>query len=440
MTTTHPPIARAWEPGAYEPLHVDEAALTRAWEPSAYGGFWSEEQRPKPYRMAGAVAVVEIIGALDTRAGWWWDGYDAVLTRTRAALEDPAVRAVVLEIDSPGGMAAGNLDTAQAMRAAADAAGKPLVAHAGTMACSAAYALACAADKVLLTADGAVGSIGTIATVYDRTKANADRGLDVRVVRSGALKADPHPDAPLTDAAVARVRARINELAGMFAGWVAERRPATGDPLTLQGATVYGADAVTRGLADAVGTLADAISTAADLAADSDNTRKKTMDLTKAKSLLEAARASAGAATDEELPATIAALKATAGQVPDLARQRDEARAALAARDAADAAAARETVLARHRASGALTPAMEADATFMSDLAPLGADALDRVLSKLPPLPTTATKATPPGASPTTPGASRTRALTDAEKSLCRQAGVTEDEYRAALAQQETTR
>ena len=269
----------------FEPLSIDETALAREYAPNAFGGFFADEMRPKPYTIAlqADVAIVTVEGPLDTRAGWWCDGYDEIVARCAMALADPKVKALVLALDSPGGMAAGNLDAARQLRAHADACGKPMVAHAGTMACSAAYALAVAADHLCLTSDGTVGSIGTLATVYDRTKANEQEGYDVRVVRSGSLKADPHPDVPLTDASVARVRARINELAGMFSAWVAERRPAMGDPLTLQGASVYGADAVTKGLADATGTLADAISTAASMAAA--RTKEKTMDANATKSL-----------------------------------------------------------------------------------------------------------------------------------------------------------
>lgn len=379
MKTLAPPTQRFGVP--MQPMAIDESALAREWEPHSL--LWEDLSPPKPYRMVGAVAVVEVVGALDTRGGWWWLGYDDVESYVSAALSDPAVKAVVLALDSPGGMAAGNMDCARSLRALADAAGKPLVAHAGTYATSAAYALAVSADAVLLTVDGVVGSIGTIATVYDRTKATADAGLDVRVVRSGPLKADPHPDVPLTDASVSRVRARINELAGMFAAWVSERRPAMGDPLALQGASIYGADAVTRGLADAVGTLADAIDHAASLAAATATKRKTTMDNAKAQETLSALRASLGAQTDEEALAAVATLRQRAGQADTLGAELVSVRAELAARDAAALAAAREGVLAKHRQRGALTPAMEADTAFMGDLAPLSAEALDRVLSRL---------------------------------------------------------
>lgn len=424
MKLTAPPTQRFGQP--YEPLSIEEGALAREFTPRALL-FW-EDSQPKPYRMSGEVAVVEILGALDTRGGWWWDGYDTVLERVSAALCDPAVKALVLAIDSPGGMAAGNLDAANALRAAIESSDKPCVAHAGTMACSAAYALACAADAIHVTTDGVVGSIGTIATVYDRTKANAAEGYDVRVVRSGNLKADPHPDVALTDASVARVRSRVTELAGMFAAWVQQRRPQMGDPLALQGASVYGADAVTRGVADAVGTLAEAITAAASMAADT--TRKKTMDANATKSLeaFASLRSQLGATTDEEALAAVATLRQRAGQVDTLAADLAATRQQLADRDAEQAASARAAILDKHAQRGALTPAMRADAEYMGDLAPLSPEALDRVLSKLPSV-----------AAPVTPRASgidpkadpESIELTDEDKTFAKAAGLSEEAFLA---------
>lgn len=331
----------------------------------------------RSYRMVGDVAVIDVHGPLDQRGDFFWDGYDSVLDRAREAFGDDKVSAVVVALDSPGGVVAGCFDSARELRAVATSAGKPFVAHAGTMACSAAYALACAADQVMVTGDGAVGSVGVIATVYDRTASNAQEGLDVRVVRSGTLKSDPHPDVALTDASVSRVRARVMDLAQSFAAWVADRRGLSTDAvLAHQGATVYAARALEAGFADAIGTLADAINTAAGLAAS----QRKRMDTEKQ---LAAMIAALGAGSHEEALATVAAMKKASETLPSVTRERDDARAALAARDAADASAARDAVLAKHEARGALTPALKADGAFMADLAPLGADALDRVLGKL---------------------------------------------------------
>lgn len=417
MNLTAPPTQRFGAP--FVPLAIEETALAREFTPRAL--LWDDLSVAKPYRMEGVVAVVEILGALDTRGGWWWDGYDLIAQRVAAALADPKGKALVLALDSPGGMAAGNLDCAQQLRALADAAGKPMVAHAGTMACSAAYALACAADHVMVTADGTVGSIGAIATVYDRTAANEKEGYDVRVVRSGPLKADPHPDVPLTDASVARVRARINELAGIFAAWVSSRRPECRDPLSLQGAVVYGADSVSKGLADAVGTLADAVTTAASMAA---STRKK-MDHEKQ---LAAVLTALGATSHEEALATITTQKKAAEALAQRETELAAVRAELAQRDAASATQARESVLAKHRSRGALTPAMEADSAYLADLAPLSAEALDRVLAKLPGAPQAVTPKRPESVQPD----ADSEELTAEEIASAKKFGVSLDAARAS--------
>lgn len=425
--TTAPPTARFGAP--LEPLSIEECALGREFEPSSFLFMFDDGPPAPPYRMAGDVAVVDVRGPLDTRAGWRWDGYDAIEERVTAALADPKALALVLSIDSPGGMTAGNLDASLSIRARVASSGKPCIAHAGPMACSAAFAIACAADAIHVTADGTVGSIGVLATVYDRTAQNAADGLNVKVVRSGTLKADPHPDVPLTDASVARVRARVNELASMFSAWVAERRPAMGDPLTLQGASVYGADAVAKGVADQVGTLSDAITTAAAMAADL--SRKKTMDTNAAKSLetLASIRTALDVKSDEEAIATVATLHQRARQVDTLAADVATLRQQLADRDAATVASARQAVIDKHVQRGGLTPAMQADAQYMGDLAPLSPDALDRVLSKLPSAPAAVT----PRVSGIDPKGADVESieLTDEDKAFAKAAGLSEEAFLA---------
>ena len=110
-------------------------------------------------------------------------------------------------LDSPGGVAAGMVDTGRALRAMADRSGKPFVAHAGPMACSAAYGLACAADRILVTEDGTVGSVGVIAVVTDRTAQNAQEGLAPQGDRLRTMKGRrPTLTSCSSDAALGRMR------------------------------------------------------------------------------------------------------------------------------------------------------------------------------------------------------------------------------------------
>jgi signal peptide peptidase SppA len=220
----------------------------------------------------GDVAVLRIEGPLAQRAWSCWmfegEGYDRITDRAQAALADNGVRALLLRIDSPGGEVAGCFDAARAIRAAADRAGKPVVAYADEMACSAAYALATAADEIVAPDTGVVGSVGVITVVHDRTAANAREGRNVRVVRSGQLKAVPHPDDALTPEAVARVQADIDGLAAIFADLVAARRGMTREGvLALEADAFLGAEAVARGLADRVGNYGAALARARELAA-----------------------------------------------------------------------------------------------------------------------------------------------------------------------------
>lgn len=246
-----------------------------ALEPSALGRLYGPRLAvPLPYGLApvgvgvGSVAVVTIDGPLRRGGSDWCDGYESITSRVTAALAAPEVRAVVLRISSPGGVVAGCFEAVRAIRDAKARAGKPVVAFADEECYSAAYALACAADKICLPPSGRVGSVGVMQTLTDMSQALAAEGMRVQVVTSGAQKADGHPAVPLSDEVLARTQAVVDALAGQFAALVGEARGMSAAAvLALQAGCFLGADAVTAGLADRVCNLAGALGYAADLAA-----------------------------------------------------------------------------------------------------------------------------------------------------------------------------
>ena len=207
---------------AYEPL-LDAGGLRPRLD--VMDGEEEDDVGPAPFALAGDVAVVTVEGPLSQRAWSCWmfrgDGYDAIVDRARAAFADPQARGVVLRLDSPGGEVAGCFEAVRALRAMARNAGKPLVAYVDEMACSAAYALACACDEIVAPDTGMVGSIGVIMSVASRAGELAARGVSVAVISSGKAKADGHPALPLADDARARLQADVDTLAGIFAAEVA---------------------------------------------------------------------------------------------------------------------------------------------------------------------------------------------------------------------------
>lgn len=237
-----------------EPLMaMQPEAVHAASRPQTYAlRGWDDEE---PFDRQGPLAIITISGPLMQRGGFFWDGFEAIRSRLGAALSDPGVGAVALLLNSPGGVAAGCFEAAAAMRKMKAAAGKPVYAFADEMAYSAGYAMACVADEIYLPEPGGVGSVGVIGVLFDAVKFNEDIGFNVVVIASGAQKADGHPDAPLTEEAIARYRDRTNQLAGLFGELVAESRGKTkAEVLSLEAGCFYGRGAVSAGLANGVKT------------------------------------------------------------------------------------------------------------------------------------------------------------------------------------------
>lgn len=304
---------------------------------------------------ADGVAHVRVKGPLAQRAWACFifgaDGYDAIESRVRAALADPRSRSLVIEYDSPGGEVAGCGVCADAIRAAAEASGKPIVSYVGELAASAAYWLASAADKIVTPASGMLGSIGVIATRLE--EAPDAEGRKLHIIKSGARKADGHPLTVMGKEELAATQAKIDALADVFAGAVAERRGMTlADVRGLEADVLIGADAVKRGLADQVGNMGSAVTMARELA----TTRRS-------KQAMKAVNKALNLSEDSAEPVAVAAiegLKAQAEHAKQLEAQLAKVESERAAREAAEAEADRAKAIAEGDAKGVWTPATKA--------------------------------------------------------------------------------
>ena len=225
---------------------------------------------PLVYETTNGVALIPVRGTLASVQLPDWSAYgdityEQLIATIEKAIDDPAVEQLMLSIMSPGGTVTGCAAAAARLDKLADQ--KPLWAHC-SMADSAAYWLASAANRIIVDPTGEVGSIGVIMTHVDVTKLLADWGYKVTHIHSGAHKADGSPYMPLSDSAKARLQADLDYLRGEFVASVASYRDMDRQALMDTEALTYkGRIAVENGLADETGFLADVLGTMPERAA-----------------------------------------------------------------------------------------------------------------------------------------------------------------------------
>lgn len=257
-------------------------------EPQAGAALWARAQRtnlaahvaeaasPKlraDYQVTTApngerVAVVYLIGTLMKAQSSMGSGTSTVQARReiRKAAADPDVSAILLAIDSPGGTVSGTADLAEEVKQAAGK--KPLWAYCDDLCASAAFWVASQAERVFANNGTAmVGSIGTLAVVYDLSAMAEAEGVKPLVFGTGPLKGAGTPGAPVTEEQQAYFRALVNDSQTSFDAAVRRGRGLSEKKLAeaKTGGVFLAADAQARGLIDGI---AGFDSVVAQLAAD----------------------------------------------------------------------------------------------------------------------------------------------------------------------------
>ncbi len=210
------------------------------------------------------IAVVPVLGTLVRRSSYLaavsgLTSYHDIEAMAAEAFAHPQVQGVLLEIDSFGGEAGGVLDLAESLRAMSQNSGKPLWAVADEEALSAAYALACAAERIYVSRTAEVGSIGVMAVHVDESQADAMEGLNYTFIHAGKHKVDGNPHEPLPSEVAEDIQTDVDALYEQFVGLVAGFRRMDADAVQATQARIYrGKDGVDAGLADSLGTFAQA--------------------------------------------------------------------------------------------------------------------------------------------------------------------------------------
>lgn len=223
-------------------------------DPRAFLGMFLEPPAKPVNTVVGDTEIVAVSGPLDRQEGDWCDSYDAILTRVGSAVRGPC-STIVMRVDSPGGVVSGCFETARAIRELVRASGKRLVCYVDGQACSAAYALASAADEIIASETSVVGSIGVIDTRVDATANDAANGYRFAFITSGSRKADGNPHQGISAAELIDKQGIVNSLASVFFGLVSDMRGVDAAPLEAR--CFVGADAKAAGLVDEIKPFGD---------------------------------------------------------------------------------------------------------------------------------------------------------------------------------------
>lgn len=208
------------------------------------------------------IAIIPVEGTLFKKLSGMaaWSGgctYSQLANQMRAAVNDSAVRGILLDIDSPGGETHGAFelsDLIYSMRGS-----KPIYASANDLAASAAYAIGSACNRLYVTRTGAVGSIGVYSLHCEVSGADTKAGVKYTYIYAGEDKVAGNPHEPLSEGAAANAQTEVDRQYKLFVNTVARNRKLKAADVIGTKAQLRFADAGLPMLCDAVGTLEDAL-------------------------------------------------------------------------------------------------------------------------------------------------------------------------------------
>ncbi len=262
---------RAWNKATSEPWAITETALQTILDiaarenesPEAVAAKLGRElQNTHRTTEREGVALIPVTGPLFRYANIFTmisgaTSYEMLAQDFIAAVENPDIHAILLDIDSPGGEVNGCAELASLIYEARGS--KPIIAYASGDAASGAYWIASAADEIVVSETSGLGSIGVVG-VYRKPREDKNGPQTIEIVSSQSpfKRLDPE-----SDDGRARLQARMDAMAEVFVTTIARNRGIDA-PQVLErfggGDVLIGAHAVTAGLADRIGSLEKLVS------------------------------------------------------------------------------------------------------------------------------------------------------------------------------------
>ena len=214
------------------------------------------------------VGVVVVAGSIiDGSAGPGAAAGDSIAKLVRHAAEEDDIKALVLQVDSPGGSAFASEVISGAVATVSEA-GKPVVVSMSSVAASGGYYVAAEADEIWAYSGTITGSIGVGAVFFTAPKLLERIGFSEDGLGTTPLSEQGRVGADLADGLRRQVDAQIGRVYERFVGHVSQGRGMTFEEVDdiARGRVWIGSDAATINLVDNIGTVEDAVESAAVLA------------------------------------------------------------------------------------------------------------------------------------------------------------------------------
>lgn len=232
-------------------------------------GLMSFEDDSKPEPTAGfdsnqKIGVVTIRGPLTYRTSGWeayCGGYSyEMLLSDIKTLIDSGVNKIVLDCDSGGGEAYGCFEATDEMRHMCDQYDVKLYTYIDGHACSAMYAIACAADTVTINPYGEAGSIGVLICLYNDSEYLKKNGIERTYITDGLEKVPFDDDGSWKEGFLEDLQTKVEKLGDDFRDHVSKYTRISVEDLKKTQARVYSAqDALSLGLVNQIMTRSEFI-------------------------------------------------------------------------------------------------------------------------------------------------------------------------------------
>ncbi len=214
------------------------------------------EEPPNPvgYQVIDNVAVLSVEGGTINKPNFFTrlfgiPSYDDIKSRFIEAYEDKSVNSVLLNLDTPGGMAKGALSLSEFISTYSSNI-MPVISYAESYAASAGVLYGTAASAFMMDKYAEIGSIGAVAIFGEMSEALKQEGVNIYVARSTPYKAVPTPLEPLNDKGKEVLNEAVQRSHDMFVGALStnlqmpiediQKNLATGRMFTAEQATANG--------------------------------------------------------------------------------------------------------------------------------------------------------------------------------------------------------